>query len=142
MEVPSSRDKSGGPSGGLGMDLQPPAFMEQVSELAILQNIAESSKKFNSSLEKKRSLLESAEKIEKLVKTGKNIQGNEQNRRQIVVLGVTGSGKSTLVNSLAGCRIVRMSTEEADRLADGNRDAVRVEPLLPQLLTSGPEWSQ
>jgi hypothetical protein len=48
-----------------------------------------------------------------------------QHKRHVIVLGLTGSGKSTTINSLAGCKLRRVTKEEADRF-ELSRDALVV----------------
>ncbi len=48
-----------------------------------------------------------------------------QHKRHVIVAGLTGSGKSTTVNSLAGCKLRCVTKEEADRLKL-SRDALVV----------------
>ena len=67
---------------------------------------------------------ESFEKISQALQNGPNEQV-ASGKRQLVVVGVTGSGKSTLVNSLVGCRLEKLSAADADRL-QVSRQALRV----------------
>ena len=48
-----------------------------------------------------------------------------QHKRHVIVLGLTGSGKSTTINFLAGCKLRRVTEEEADRF-ELSRDALVV----------------
>ena len=52
----------------------------------------------------------------------------EINLRNVVVVGCTGSGKSTLINGLAGCKFAQLSREEATR-RNARLDAIRVLPI-------------
>jgi hypothetical protein len=64
-----------------------------------------------------RSDIDIEESIKKITKALENGPKTEvlYGKRQLVVCGVTGSGKSTLINSLAGCELRRLMKEEADR---------------------------
>ena len=58
----------------------------------------------------------SISKIHDLISCGGTIDDNvsAHGKRNVVILGVTGSGKSTLTNSLAGCQLRRVTREECE----------------------------
>jgi len=68
------------------------------------------------------------DRISRILRYIENGAGNNshlQHKRHVIVLGLTGSGKSTTINSLAGCKLRRVTEEEADRF-ELPRDALVV----------------
>ncbi len=65
------------------------------------------------------------QRILRYIEDGAGNNTHSQHKRHAIVLGLTGSGKSTTINSLAGCKLRRVTEEEADRLLL-SRDALVV----------------
>jgi ribose 5-phosphate isomerase RpiB len=64
-------------------------------------------------------------RILRYIEDGAGNNTHSQHKRHVIVLGLTGSGKSTTINSLAGCKLRRVTEEEADRF-ELSRDALVV----------------
>jgi hypothetical protein len=64
-------------------------------------------------------------RILRYIEDGAGSNTHLQHKRHVIVLGLTGSGKSTTINSLAGCKLRRVTEEEADRFGL-SRDALVV----------------
>jgi hypothetical protein len=64
-------------------------------------------------------------RILRYIEDGAGSNTHLQHNRHVIVLGLTGSGKSTTINSLAGCKLRRVTEEEADRF-ELSRDALFV----------------
>jgi hypothetical protein len=62
--------------------------------------------------------------IMQYIKDGAGNITHLQHKRHVIVLGLTGSGKSTTINSLAGCRLRRVTEEEAIRFECSRRALV------------------
>ena len=64
-------------------------------------------------------------RILRYIEDGAGNNTHSQHKRHVIGLGLTGSGKSTTINSLAGCKLRRVTEEEADRF-ELSRDALVV----------------
>ena len=64
-------------------------------------------------------------RILRYIEDGAGNNTHSQHKRHVIVLGLTGSGKSTTINSLAGCKLRRVTEEEADKF-ELSRDALVV----------------
>jgi hypothetical protein len=64
-------------------------------------------------------------RILRYIEDGAGNNTHSQHKRHVIVLGLTGSGKSTTINFLAGCKLRRVTEEEADRF-ELSRDALVV----------------
>ncbi len=58
---------------------------------------------------------DSISRIMQYINDGAGNNTHLQHKRHVIVLGLTGSGKSTTINSLAGCKLRRVTEEEANR---------------------------
>jgi ribose 5-phosphate isomerase RpiB len=64
-------------------------------------------------------------RILRYIEDGAGNNTHSQHKRHVIALGLTGSGKSTSINSLAGCKLRRVTEEEADKF-ELSRDALVV----------------
>jgi GTPase SAR1 family protein len=60
----------------------------------------------------------SIKKLSRFLQRGaQNVLDPSERKRNVIVLGLTGSGKSTLINSMAGCKMRQIDQREADEKA-------------------------